>query len=164
MVPCAALSGSSSAHSAPWLVIDRANALNTRRAGRDAELPDREHELRRKSDLVRERISAAATLTHTTLRAQHAAAEHAHAAAALGATMSKLAAFEADSMHVELAEAAHAFGGGCQRVAADASEGLAAAAVVAQVRRPSSCQVHRAKHQGCCVFVDGDAGDRPGNL
>eukprot|EP00892_Ulva_mutabilis_P001163 jgi/Ulvmu1/11047/UM007_0229.1 len=98
----------------------------------DSELPEHEQELRRKSDQVRARISSAATLTHTMLCAQHAAAANVHSTAELGAAFSKLAAFEADNMHVELADAEHAFGGGCQRVATAAGEDLGAAATVAQ--------------------------------
>lgn len=101
---------------------------------RESELPEQEHELRRKSELVSARISAAATLTHTTQCAQHAAAEQNRAAAALGVTFQKLAAFEADNVHVELAEASHAFGAGCQNVASQAAAGLVAAGAVAQVR------------------------------
>lgn len=101
---------------------------------RETELPEQEHELRRKCELVSSRISAAATLTHTTQCAQHAAAAQNQAATALGITFQKLAAFEADNVHVGLAEASHAFGSGCQNVAAKAEVGLTAAAAVAQVR------------------------------
>ena len=82
---------------------------------------------------MRAHISAAATLTHTMLCAQHAAANHVHSAADLGVAFSKLASFEADNAHLELADAEHAFGGGCQRVAAAAGEDLGAALAVVQV-------------------------------
>jgi hypothetical protein len=101
---------------------------------RDANLPDKEQEVRRRADLVRVLVASVGTLAWSVAKAQSAASDRVGGAAVLGRAFSHLAVFEAAAAHPGDAEDAEKFGGGCTAACNGMRDGLAAAGTSTKVR------------------------------
>lgn len=100
---------------------------------RDINLPDREQEVRRRSDLVRVLVSSVNGIAHATSAAQRLANERLNVAGGLGRTFMHLAAFEAATAHPLEADEAEKFGNGCQTVCTSAREEMTPAVASCKV-------------------------------
>lgn len=96
-------------------------------------LPDREQEVRRQSDLVKVLVTSVACIAHATCAAQQLANERLNVAGGLARTFMHLAAFEAATAHPMEAEEAEKFGNGCQGVCTSAREELTPAVAACKV-------------------------------
>ena len=107
-------------------------------ARREAGLPEIELSLRQRSELLKSLCTAIGTLSHTANGAQRGLAARDAAAAALGATVERLAGFEDTAAHREAAHGQERFAEGCAAAADGGAASVRAAGEQTRVRSTRS--------------------------